>query len=198
MPKSFSDQERKIIKQSMIDVGCSLMKIKSVRQITVEEITKSVNISKGSFYSFYNSREELFWEIIKLEEQKLIDEIIDIAKQECDVRTKIRHIFHDVYLRKDWIIYYLPESDIQYMARKLPVELLEADKERSFAINRTILSLCQLEDSQENIEFLVTMIQMLRMTITKDIQQTEKNKKRVQEILIETIINYLCDEKQFP
>lgn len=141
MPKSFSEQERKIIKQSMIDIGASLMKTKSIKQITVDEITKGANISKGSFYSFYDSREELFWDIIKLEEQQLIDEIINIANQELDTKTKIRQIFIDVFLRKNWLIYYLPESDIQYIARKLPLELLEADRERSYELNKTMLSL---------------------------------------------------------
>ena len=42
---------------------------KEGNNFTIEEITKGANISKGSFYSFYNSGEELFWDIIKLEEQ---------------------------------------------------------------------------------------------------------------------------------
>ena len=197
MPKSFNEQERLIIKKSMIDIGASLMKTKSIKQITVEEITRKVNISKGAFYSFFNSREELFWNIIKLEEQQLIDEIVAIGKQDCDAKTKIRRIFNDVFLRNSWLIYYLSESDIQYIARKLPVELLEADRGRSYDMNKSILSLCHLEDSQENIDFLITTIQMLRMTETNPIQQTEKNKKRIQCILIETIVDYLCGEKTF-
>lgn len=197
MPKSFSEQERKIIKQSMIDIGTSLMKMKSIKQITVDEITKGANISKGSFYSFYNSREELFWDSIKLEEEQLINEIINIANQECETKTKIRQIFNDVFLRKSWLIYCLSESDIQYIARKLPLELLEADRERSYELNRTILSLCNLNESQENIEFLLATIQMLRITETNSIQQTEQNKKRVQHILVETIVDYLCGEKAF-
>lgn len=197
MPKSFSEQERKIIKQSMIDIGASLMKTKSIKQITVDEITKGANISKGSFYSFYDSREELFWDIIKLEEQQLVDEIINIANQELDTKNKIRQIFNDVFLRKNWLIYYLPESDIQYIARKLPLELLEADRERSYELNKTMLSLCNLDESQENMEFLITTIQMLRLTETNSIHQTEQNKKRVQHILVETIVDYLCGEKSF-
>lgn len=195
MPKSFSEQERQIIKQSMIDIGASLMRTKNIRQIAVEEITRSANISKGSFYSFYSSREELFWDIIKTEERRLINEIIDIANQEYDVKTKIRKMFYDVFLKKDWLIYSLSESDIQYITRKLPLELLEKDKEHSYELNKTILSLCHLDNSQENLEFLITTIQMLRLTETSYIQQTENNKKRVQRILVETIVDYLCNEK---
>lgn len=198
MPKSFSEQERKIIRQSMIDITASLMKAKGIRQITVDEIARGANISKGSFYSFYNAREELFWDIIKTQERDLIEEIIDISKQEGDIRTKIRHILYDVFLRKNWLIYFLPESDFQYITRKLPPELLEADREQAFASVRTILSLSRLEDSPANIELLLTMMQILRLTETNFIYQSQQNKQNVQHILVEGIVDYLCnaDTKQ--
>lgn len=198
MPKSFSEQERKIIRQSMIDITASLMKAKGIRQITVDEIARGANISKGSFYSFYNAREELFWDIIKTQERDLIDEIIDISKQTGDIRTKIRHILYDVFLRKNWLIYFLPESDFQYITRKLPPELLEADREQAFASVRTILSLSRLEDSPANIELLLTMMQILRLTETNFIYQSQQNKQNVQHILVEGIVDYLCnaDTKQ--
>lgn len=198
MPKSFSEQERKIIRQSMIDITASLMKTKGIRQITVDEITRGANISKGSFYSFYNAREELFWDIIKTQERDLIEEIIDISKQEGEIRTKIRHILYDVFLRKNWLIYFLPESDFQYITRKLPPELLEADREQAFASVRTILSLSRLEDSPANIELLLTMMQILRLTETNFIYQSQQNKQNVQHILVEGIVDYLCnaDTKQ--
>lgn len=198
MPKSFSEQERKIIRQSMIDITASLMKTKGIRQITVDEITRGANISKGSFYSFYNAREELFWDIIKTQERELIDEIMDISKQEGEIRSKIRHILYDVFLRKNWLIYFLPESDFQYITRKLPPELLEADREQAFASVRTILSLSRLEDSPANIELLLTMMQILRLTETNFIYQSQQNKQNVQHILVEGIVDYLCnaDTKQ--
>lgn len=91
-----------------------------------------------------------------------------------------------MFLCKNWLIYSLQESDIQYIARKLPLELLEADRKRSYELNKTILSLCNLNESQENIEFLSATIQMLRLTETNCINQTEQNKKRIQHILVET------------
>lgn len=196
MPTSFTEKERAIIKQSMLDIGASLMKTKNIRQITVEEITVAANISKGSFYSFFRSREELFWNIIKGEEQRLIDEITDIASEETDRKVKIRKIFYDVFLRQSWIIYSISESDLQYITRKLPIETLEADKERSYMINKKLLSLCQLEETQENLDLLITIIQMLRLTETNFVHQTKTNKTRIQQILVETIVENLCGSKE--
>lgn len=192
MPKSFNENERKIIKQSLITIGASLLKTKNIRQITVEEITQGANISKGSFYSFYNSREELFWDIIKSEEQQLIHEMIVISKQEYDLKTKIRHILYDVFLRESWLIYSMPESDFQYITRKLPLELLKTDEERAAASIKTILSLSMLEESPENIEFITTALQLLKLTETNFIYQSDQNKKQIQHIMVEGIADYLC------
>lgn len=192
MPKSFSEQERKIIRQSLISIGAALMKTKNIRQITVEEITQEANISKGSFYSFYNSREELFWDIIKLQEQQLIDESVNISKQTCDMRDKIRHLFYDVFLRESWLVYSMSESDFQYIARKLPSELLKEDGERAVASIKTILSLCEIEESPENIEFVTIALQMLKLTETNFRYQSEQNRKRIQHILVEGITDSLC------
>lgn len=192
MPKSFNEHERKIIKQSLITIGASLLKTKNIRQITVEEITQGANISKGSFYSFYNSREELFWDIIKSEEQQLIHEMIAISKQEYDLKTKIRHILYDVFLRESWLIYSMPESDFQYITRKLPLELLKTDEERAAASIKTILSLSMLEESPENIEFITTALQLLKLTETNFIYQSDQNKKQIQHIMVEGIADYLC------
>lgn len=192
MPKSFNEHERKLIKQSLIAIGASLLKTKNIRQITVEEITQGANISKGSFYSFYNSREELFWDIIKSEEQQLIYEMIAISKQEYDLKTKIRHILYDVFLRESWLIYSMPESDFQYITRKLPLELLKTDEERAAASIKTILSLSMIEETPENIEFITTSLQLLKLTETNFIYQSDQNKKQIQHIMVEGIADYLC------
>lgn len=54
MPKTFSEQERSIIKKSMYSITSVLIRKKGLRQVTVEDVTKEANIAKGSFYSFYN------------------------------------------------------------------------------------------------------------------------------------------------
>lgn len=196
MPRSFSEKERAIIKQSMLDTGSSLMRTKNIRQITVEEIAVAANISKGSFYSFFNSREELFWSVIKAEEQQLFDEISEIASWEADTGDKIRKVFYDVFLRKSWIVYSISESDLQYIARKMPTEILEADTERAYLINKNLLSLCGLEDTQENLDFLIIIIQLLRLTETYFAQQTQASKKMVQHVLVEAIVEKFCGSKE--
>ncbi len=190
MPRTFSEYERAAITEAMLKAGSAMLRKKSIRQISVEEITKAANIAKGSFYSFYNSREELFWDIIKTEERQMVEKIIRIAEKDLDLKTKARRILYDLYLDDNCIIYYLPPEDIEYVMRKLPPDFLKANKENSYEMNRRILAVCGLDDSRENAEIISTMLTLLRAARASDIPTTEKARKKVLSILVEGLADY--------
>ncbi|MCK4258879.1 MAG: helix-turn-helix transcriptional regulator [Halanaerobiales bacterium] len=80
MAKAFSDNEKKIIKNAIIEKGRELFGKYGFKKTAIGDLTKSTGISQGSFYSFFNSKEELYFEILEIEEQvireKLLSEII--------------------------------------------------------------------------------------------------------------------------
>ncbi|MBY8983123.1 MAG: TetR/AcrR family transcriptional regulator [Candidatus Lokiarchaeota archaeon] len=80
MPKGFTTKEKKIIKKSLIDKATDLFGIYGVKKTNVEQITSAVGIAKGSFYLFYNSKEELFMDVLKKTEKKLIKEMRNLLK----------------------------------------------------------------------------------------------------------------------
>ena len=62
-----------MIRETMYIKGVELIQQKGVKRVTVEDIAMAVNIGKGSFYSYYNSKEELLYAVIKKSEKKLFD-----------------------------------------------------------------------------------------------------------------------------
>ncbi len=80
MPKGFTEQEKKIIKDNLIQKGTDFFGTYGLKKTNIEELTNAVSIAKGSFYSFYNSKEELFLDILKKTEKKLIKEIQQLLK----------------------------------------------------------------------------------------------------------------------
>jgi AcrR family transcriptional regulator len=195
MPKTFSERERAVIKEAMLNVGAALLRKKGIRQLSVEDITKGANIAKGSFYSFYNTREEFFWDIIKAEERKLIEEILSVASQDSDLKTKARKIFLDLYLNENCIIYFLPPEDIEYVMRKLPPERLEESRENGFNVNRKILLVCGINDSQENVEIVTAMLQLFRAARYSNIPTTETARAKVFSIMAEGFADYFSEEQ---
>ncbi|OCL26465.1 hypothetical protein U472_10735 [Orenia metallireducens] len=75
MPRHFSQQEQELIREELIEKGKELIAVFGLKKTTISDLTKAVGISKGSFYNFFSSKEELFFTIFELEGDKLRGEI---------------------------------------------------------------------------------------------------------------------------
>ena len=61
MPTAFTEEERAVLTEALLECAAQLVREQSARKITVEQLTSSVGISKGAFYLFYPSKEHLFY-----------------------------------------------------------------------------------------------------------------------------------------
>lgn len=70
MPKKFSEIEKTQIKQKLLDSARSLFTRYGIKKTSVEDLTKGAGIAVGTFYAFYQSKEELFSSFWKLKKAK--------------------------------------------------------------------------------------------------------------------------------
>lgn len=190
MPKIFNEHERASIKEDMLKVGSALLRKKGIRNISVEDITKGVNVAKGSFYAFYDSREDLLWKIVKMEERGLIERILSSAAQDLDTKGKIKKIFYDVYLHEDCIVHFLPAEDIEYIKRKMPPEVLKKDIENGYDIHKNLLSACNIDTSDENIEISSSLQQLMLSASNSETPLSKTAKNKVLNILVDAYADY--------
>jgi len=140
MPRAFSQGEKDIIRRQLLEKGEKLFESYGLRKTTVEDITRAVGISKGSFYLFYASKEELLLEILEQIESELRESILEHTTQpKEDVRQSVSAILKSYLLTWDAfpLLRKLEKSDFDYLARKLPAERVQAhaDKDREFVDN---------------------------------------------------------------
>ena len=64
MPRKFTPKEEEQIRNKLRAAGRELMGRRGVRKTGVEELANAAGISKGSFYRFFSSKEELALEIL--------------------------------------------------------------------------------------------------------------------------------------
>jgi len=81
MPKAFTIEEKKIIKNSLIEKGVEFFGTYGLKKTNIEDITNAVGIAKGSFYSFYSSKEELFLDVLRKAEEKIIKKVSQLLKK---------------------------------------------------------------------------------------------------------------------
>lgn len=133
MPRAFSQEEREIIRRQLREKGEKLFEAYGLRKTTVEDITQAVGISKGSFYLFYASKEELLLEILEQIESELRESILLYTSQpQQKARQSVSAILKSFLLTWDAfpLLRKLEKSDFDYLARKLPAERVQAHVER--------------------------------------------------------------------
>ena len=64
MPKAWSEREKELIKKTLLSEGKKLFEKYGLQKTTVDEIVNAAQISKGSFYIFYQSKEELYFDVL--------------------------------------------------------------------------------------------------------------------------------------
>lgn len=75
MGRPFTDDEKKEIKNQIIDSATILFKTYPYKDVKVEAIAKAVGIGKGTLYLFYPSKEHVFIEVMMRFEEQLQLEI---------------------------------------------------------------------------------------------------------------------------
>ncbi len=67
----FSDQEREEIYQQLLETGRQLFSQYGVKKTTVSELTDAVGIAEGTFYRFFDSKDELYWAVLETERDRV-------------------------------------------------------------------------------------------------------------------------------
>ncbi|MFW6026424.1 MAG: TetR/AcrR family transcriptional regulator [Candidatus Woesearchaeota archaeon] len=77
MPRGFTDREIKEINRSLINEGEKLFVRYGLKKTSIKDLTNRVGIAQGSFYKFFSSKEELYFDIIEKNEADIKAEILN-------------------------------------------------------------------------------------------------------------------------
>ena len=123
MPKGFTIEEKEIIKNTLIEKGAEFFGTYGLKKTNIEDITNAVGIAKGSFYSFYNSKEELFIDVLGQAEKKFIKEMQILSKKmkASPKKTFKKFLKFHIQARKDNpIIQQIADKNVrEFLIRKL-------------------------------------------------------------------------------
>jgi AcrR family transcriptional regulator len=163
MPRTFTESEKEVIRKELLEKGDHCFSRYGLRKTGIEDITKLVGIGKGTFYNFFNSKEELFVEVLKHEvniRKKFMDDLLesDLSAQEyfkalmtfaADYIETKRHIIEFyIYDSKEILKIKLPEGKYE--------ELINDDVRILFLFFKKLLKKKQFK--KQKIDILVAII----------------------------------------
>lgn len=129
MPKSFTESEREYIINRLKEEAKECLNLYGIKKTTVDELVRRVNIPKGTFYLFYDSKEMLLFDAIKdLHDEiqtKLLNEIKLInGKISCESLTAL---LFELYKSMDntFLLNSFTNGELNLLIRKLPHEAVE-------------------------------------------------------------------------
>jgi AcrR family transcriptional regulator len=128
MPKAFSEHEKETIRAQMREKGKKLFEKQGLKKTSVDELTEAVGISKGAFYLFYESKEELFLEIMEQLEKDIQASILAFTmKPKANARQSLKSLLWNFLV--SWEDYPLlknfTKSEFDYLIRKIPAQRVQ-------------------------------------------------------------------------
>jgi len=137
MPKAFSEHEKEMIRSQMREKGKALFEKQGLKKTSVDELTEAVGISKGAFYLFYESKEELFLDILEQLEQEIQTKILEFSiKPKSNTKKNVSDLLKTFLLTRDTspLLKNFGKAEFEYLMRKVPPEwaMKHANKDEEF------------------------------------------------------------------
>ncbi len=125
-PKAFTETEKELVREKLIDAAGGFLSTTGIKKTTVEQLAKAASISKGAFYSFYQSKELLFMDALDREQESIHQAVIDGITSAPDRRSgfvsAIAWIYRDS-IAKPWLLNFSSE-EYELLLRRIPKECM--------------------------------------------------------------------------
>lgn len=190
MPR-FSKSEKEFIYNKLLEKGEQLFIQHGIKKVTIADLTNAAGIAAGSFYSFFESKEGLFVEIVILKQDIIYADIKKVLDNQRHLPPKdlaysaIKRLFQDFY--KEPIFNMVDENSWSHLSRKISSKLLSRHLEQDLKMIELVTQFgVNLRYSYKQT---VDVLQVLLITI-KNILNNPNYSDSI-DIIIEGTVNQL-------
>ena len=81
-----------VTKKKIFDIAVSLMESRGYNNLTIEDICQNADVSVGTFYHYYKTKEDVFFELYKKADEYFREEVIPAINSEF--KTSPERIIH--------------------------------------------------------------------------------------------------------
>jgi AcrR family transcriptional regulator len=128
MPKPFSEGEKELIRERLLEQGTKQFSTYGLKKTNVEELAEAAGISKGAFYLFYESKEALFMDVTELAEERFRQEVLAaIDLPGPSPRARLYAILKKAFSLWKTIplLQVFTRSDYELLYRRVPAEKIQ-------------------------------------------------------------------------
>ena len=167
MATAFTTEEKEIIRKKLHKVAKECLQRYGVKKTTVDQMAAMVDISKGSFYNFYSSKEMLFFAVLEEYQIDVMDRLTEQLDMEAKIDTnRLVQLLYDFYqdFRYSFVYTIFKNYEMELLVRKLPKEVITNHHLIDDRMVKEIVSRINIRENV-SVEIVSALFRTIAMTI---------------------------------
>ena len=196
MATAFTDEEKEIIRKKLQKAAKECLQRYGVRKTTVDQMVAMVNISKGSFYSFYSSKEMLFFRVLEEYQIDIMNRLEEQLEQENQINAnQFVQLLYDFYqdFRYSFVFTIFKNHEMELLIRKLPKEVITTHHLLDDRMAEKIVSRINIRETV-SVEIVSALFRTIAMSILHIEEIGKKQFDTILKLLIQGIVGQIIEE----
>ena len=167
MATAFTTEEKEVIRKKLHKVAKECLQRYGVKKTTVDQMAAMVDISKGSFYNFYSSKEMLFFAVLEEYQIDVMNRLTEQLGTETKIDTnRLVELLYDFYqdFRYSFMYTIFKNHEMELLIRKLPKEAITNHHLIDDRMVKKIVSRINIRENV-SVEIVSALFRTIAMTI---------------------------------
>ncbi|MBZ2024591.1 TetR/AcrR family transcriptional regulator [Streptococcus sanguinis] len=196
MATAFTTEEKEVIRKKLHKVAKECLQRYGVKKTTVDQMAAMVDISKGSFYNFYSSKEMLFFAVLEEYQIGVMDRLTEQLGMEVKIDTnRLVQLLYDFYqdFRYSFMYTIFKNHEMELLVRKLPKEAITNHHLIDDRMVKKIVSRINIRENV-SVEIVSALFRTIAMTILHIEEIGEEQFDTTLKLVIQGIVEQITKE----
>ena len=196
MATAFTSEEKEVIRKKLHKVAKECLQRYGVKKTTVDQMAAMVDISKGSFYNFYSSKEMLFFAVLEEYQMDVMDRLTEQLDMEAKIDTnRLVQLLYDFYqdFRYSFMYTIFKNHEMELLLRKLPKEAITNHHLIDDRMVKKIVSRINIRENV-SVEIVSALFRTIAMTILHIEEIGEEQFDTTLKLVIQGIVEQITKE----
>ena len=196
MATAFTTEEKEVIRKKLHKVAKECLQRYGVKKTTVDQMAAMVDISKGSFYNFYSSKEMLFFTVLEGYQIDVMNCLTEQLGMETKIDTnRLVQLLYDFYqdFRYSFMYTIFKNHEMELLVRKLPKEAITNHHLIDDRMVKKIVSRINIRENV-SVEIVSALFRTIAMTILHIEEIGEEQFDTTLKLVIQGIVEQITKE----
>ena len=196
MATAFTSEEKEVIRKKLHKVAKECLQRYGVKKTTVDQMAALADISKGSFYNFYSSKEMLFFAVLEEYQIDVMNRLTEQLGMETKIDTnRLVQLLYDFYqdFRYSFMYTIFKNHEMELLIRKLPKEAITNHHLIDDRMVKKIVSRINIKENV-SVEIVSALFRTIAMTILHIEEIGEEQFDTTLKLVIQGVVEQITKE----